>query len=264
MKRSLIVHILILLIILTPALALTGCGSSNTLELSGTIEATQTEVGSEVSGKVIRIEKHEGDSVKKGDVLAVLDQSMQELTVKQQQAIVDVKTAKLEELKAGSQEELLRSGATAQTIKAAEAELEQSKLALEQARLVLDKYQIRSSADGIVSVESVNVGDLVNTGADIATISDPGDLWVYVFVPQKYLSYVCNGQELELRVKALGDGTIKGRIIQIAEKAEFTPKNIETEDAKENTVFRTKIRILEKTELLRPGMTLDAIIPLHS
>ena len=354
MKRSPIIHILILLTILTPALMLTGCGNIGPLELSGTIEATQTEVSSEVSGKVISIEKQEGDSVKKGDVLAVLDQSIQEIIVKQQQAIVDMKEAKLEDLKAGSrpqqleqaglsvksaslavnnastnlknaqitydywlkkyediqklhdentatdsevadarykldtanqqldiaskqldtqktqlesakaQEDLLESGSTTQTIKAAEAELEQSKLALEQARLVLDKYQVRSAADGIVSMENVNAGDLVNTGASVATVSDPGDLWVYVFVPQKYLVDIANGQELDLRVKALGNGTIKGRIVQIAANAEFTPKNTETEDAKENTVFRTKIKILEKTELLRPGMTLDAIIPLHA
>ncbi|HEX2944874.1 MAG TPA: HlyD family efflux transporter periplasmic adaptor subunit [Clostridia bacterium] len=351
MKKSSAIYILIPLI-LAPTLFLTGCGSSNTLELSGTIEATQTEVSSEVSGKVIKIEKQEGDSVRKGDVLAVLDQSMQEITVKQQQAVIDMKEAKLEELKAGSrpqqleqaglsvksaglavnnastnlknaqttydywlkkyedikklhdedtatdsevadakykldtskqqldiaekqldtqktqlesakaQEELLKSGSTAQTIKVAEADLEQSRLALEQAKLVLDKYQVRSPADGILSMENVSVGDLVNTGANVATVSDPGDLWVYVFVPQKYLADIANGQELNLRVKALGNGTVKGRVVQIAEKAEFTPKNTETEDAKENTVFRTKIKILEKTESLRPGMTLDAIIPL--
>ena len=354
MNRRLITYLLTLTLLLAPALSLTGCGGKAEIELSGTIESTQTDVSSEVSGKVIRIEKQEGDSVKEGDVLAVLDQSMQELTVKQQQAVVDMKAAKLEELKAGSrpqqleqaglsvqsaglavknaatnvqnarttydywlkkyedirklnendtatdsevsdarykldtakqqldiaekqldtqktqlesvkaQEDLLKSGATTQTIKAAEAELEQAKLALEQARLVLDKYQVRSAVDGVVLSENVDTGDLVNTGAGVATISDPGDLWVYVFVPQKYLSFISNGQELALRVKALGSGTIKGRIVQIAGSAEFTPKNTETEDAKENTVFRTKIRILEKTERLRPGMTLDAIIPLHT
>lgn len=353
MKKSSLIHMLMLLILMQ-ALTLTGCSSRNTLELSGTIEATQTEVCSEVSGKVMSVEKQEGDSVKKGDVLAVLDQSMQEITVKQQQAVVDMKEAKLEELKAGSrpqqleqaglsvqaaelsvknaatnvenaqttynywlkkyedvkklhdentatdseladarykldtakqqldiaakqldtqktqlesakaQEDLLKSGSTAQAVKAAEADLEQSRLALEQAKLVLDKYQVRSAADGVVSSKNVSTGDLVNTGANVATVTDPDDLWVYVFVPQKYLAHITNGQELDLSVRALGNGTIKGRIVQIAEKAEFTPKNIETEDAKENTVFRTKIRILEKTGLLRPGMTLDAIIPLHS
>ncbi len=354
MKRTLIVHILVLLTFLTPALLFTGCGSISALELSGTVEATQTEVSSEVSGKVMSVEKQEGDAVKKGDILAVLDQSMQEITVEQQQAVVDMKEAKLEELRVGNrpqqleqaglsvksaelavnnastnlknaqttynyalkkyedvkklhddnaaadsevddakykadtskqqldiaikqldtqktqlesakvQEELLKSGSTTQTIKAAEADLEQSRLALEQAKLVLGKYQVRSATDGILSLENVKAGDLVNTGASIATVSDQGDLWAYVFVPQKYLADIANGQELDLRVKALGNGTIKGRIVQIAENAEFTPKNTETEDAKENTVFRTKIKILEKTDLLRPGMTLDAIIPLHA
>jgi predicted small lipoprotein YifL len=44
MKTSSLIHMLILLILM-PALILTGCGSKTTLELSGTIEATQTEIG---------------------------------------------------------------------------------------------------------------------------------------------------------------------------------------------------------------------------
>jgi HlyD family secretion protein len=73
---------------------------------------------------------------------------------------------------------------------------------------------------------------------------------------------VKTGQELELRVKALSGGMARGRIVNIADNAEFTPKNVETDDAKENTVFKVKIKFLDPADRLKPGMTADAIIPL--
>jgi HlyD family secretion protein len=339
------------MIFLFPAV-LAGCNEKTELELSGTIEATQLEAASEAAGKVIGLEKEEGDAVRKGDVLAVLDSGLQKLAVRQQEAVVSLKEAKLEELNAGTrpqqldqarasvktaeiavanastgvknaqttydywlkkykdvqklyeantvtesdltdagykvdtakqqldiaekqlasakeqlksakaQLDLLEKGSTSQTIKAAEADLEQSKLALEQAKLTLEKYSVKAPADGLYSLRNVNIGDLVNVGTSVATITIQDDLWVNVFLPQKYLADISDGQELDLRVSALGDETVKGRIVRIADKAEFTPKNTETDEAKENTVFKVKILLLEKLDQLKPGMTVDAVISL--
>lgn len=332
---------------------LTGCGKATVLELSGTIESTQLEACSEVTGKVVDLQKNEGDTIKKGDTLAVLDSSMQELAVKQQEAVVSLKEAKLEELKAGTrpqqldqakaavtsaelsatnastsvknaqttydywldkyekikelyntgtatdsdlsdakykvdtakqqldiagkqlsssreqlksskaQLDLLKTGSTTQTIDAANADLEQSRIALEQANLTLSKYSVKAPADGQYSLRNVNIGDLINTGASVATITVTDDLWVNIFVPQKYLALINNSQELDLRVNALNNGIVKGRIVRIADKAEFTPKNTETDEAKENTVFKVKVAIIENTDRLKAGMTLDALIPLE-
>lgn len=351
-KNNLYIFLLATLCILS--FLISGCSEAIGLELSGTIEATQIEVSSEVAGKVISLEKDEGESVKQGDVLAVLDSSLQELSVRQQQAVVNLKEAKLEELKAGTrpqqldqamsavksselavsnastsvknaqttynywvdkyenvkklyeantatetdmqdakykvdtakqqldiagkqlestkaqlkstqaQLELLEKGSTSQTIKAAEADLEQSRIMLEQTKLVLGKYRVSSTIDGVCSLRNVNIGDLVNIGTSVATIIDQQDLWVNVFIPQRNLKVISSGQELDLRVRALDNGTVKGRIVHIASKAEFTPKNTETDDAKENTVFKVKIKIIDKIDLLRPGMTVDALIPINN
>jgi HlyD family secretion protein len=276
MKNKIRLWIILFTLAATTVLS-AGCSSKTELQLSGTVEATQIEAASEVSGKVIRFGSEEGNSVKKGDVLAVLDSSLQELTVRQQQAIVEAKQARLDELKAGtrpqqleqaresvksaglavangqnnvknaritydywldkyesikklvsakntmeneladakykvdtakqqldiaekqqetlktqlksaeSQLDLLKQGATSQSVKAAEADLEQTRLSLEQARLVLGKYQVLSPMDGTYSLRNVHIGDLINTGTSVATISDLNDLWMYVFLPQKYI-----------------------------------------------------------------------------
>lgn len=329
-----------------------GCGAAKNLELSGTIESTQIDAGSETPGKIVKLDKEEGDLVKQGDIIAELDPAMQELTVKQQEAVVKLKQAKLDELRAGtrpqqleqseaavksaelsvknartgvdtaqtsydywlekyknikslydsnsasendlldakykvdtarqqldvakkqleslqaqlesanSQLDLLKKGSTNQTIQAAEADLDQSTAALDQARLILEKYKVKAPVAGTLIMRNADPGELVNTGTSIGTISDLGNLWMNVYIQQKYLDKVALNQDVSLRVKALNGNIIKGKIIFISGTAEFTPKNTETDDAKENTVFKVKIKMLERVSELRPGMTADAIIPL--
>ena len=330
---------------------LSGCGASNTLTLSGSVESTQIDANSEAAGKVISIEREEGSQVKKGDVLVKVDASNQELVVRQNEAVVKLKQAKLEDLKAGTrteqikqaeasadtaksgvnaagtavdnakinydywvdkyskvkalnasgaasdsdlqdaqykvdtanqqlitaqkqltssqsqlqaaqaQLELLRNGSTNQAIKAAEADLEQSQATLDQAKLMLSKYEVKAPVDGTYLLKNVNTGDMVNTGTSIGVISDLTDLWVKVYIPQKNLNSIKLDQELLLKSPALPDTSIKGKIIFISGTAEFTPKNTETSEAKESTVFKVKIKILDNIESLRPGMTVDAYIP---
>lgn len=349
-QKNLLQLIIIAILSLT-LLPLAGCEKSDKLELSGTIESLQLDCNSEVAGKVIKLEKEEGSNVKAGDVIAVIDSGVQELVVKQQEEVVKLKQAKLDELKAGTRPEqveqseaavkstelavrnartgvetaqtgydywndkyenvkslydkntaskndlldakykldtarqqldvakkqletsqtqlqsaqaqlsLLKKGSTSQTIKAAEADLEQSNLVLEQARLVLSKYQVKTPAEGTLLTRNVETGDMVNTGTNVATISNLKDLWIKVYIQQKQLKSISLSQELDIFISALGK-TVKGKITYISDQAEYTPKNVETDNAKENTVFKVKIKILDNDDKLKPGMTADAIVPL--
>lgn len=331
--------------------ALSGCSKSDKLLFSGTVESTQIDITSEVSGKVLKIDKDEGAAIKKDDVVATIDATSQELNVRQYEAVVKAKEAKLEELKAGSrneqikqqeaaveaakaavnsskasvdnsyinynywldkynkskslansgasaendlteaqyrldtanqqlisaqkqldsshsqlqssqaQLELLRNGATNQAIRASEAELEQSQAALEQAKLTLGKFKIKSPIDGTYIVKNVNIGDMVNTGTSVGKVSDLKDLWIKIYIPQRNLNLVSVNQSIDLTSAALPSKIIKGKVVFVASEAEFTPKNTETAEAKENTVFKVKISIQDNIDILRPGMTVDAHIP---
>lgn len=250
LKRIVIAAILTALVLTLFA----GCGKQNEISLSGTVESTQIGINSEVSGKVISLEKEEGAQVKKDDVIAVLDSSIQTLAVKQQEEIVNMKQAKLDDL-------LDLSNVSDNTIKAARADLEQSKAALEQAKLVLSKYEIKCPSDGTLIERNVNIGDIVNTGASVGTVSDLAKLDVKLYIPQKYIQNVTLNEEINLTAAALNGVNIKGKIVFIASEAEYTPKNVETEEAKENTVFKIKVNILDNIDKLKSGMTVSTKIP---
>ncbi len=266
-SKTLLISVLAFLLFSLPA-----CNNkSDTLILSGTVEAVHINVTSEVAGKIVKINKDEGEKAVKDDVLAEIDSSLQELAVKQQEDIVKLKQKKLDDLKSAPTATPAKQKAGAaslpdsvpeQSVQAAETDLEQSKIALEQANIMLSKYKIRASASGTYIERNVNIGDIVNAGGNIGAISDLTDLQVRVYIPQRNKNLVSLNQEINLKSKALSDKNIKGRIIYIADEAEFTPKNVETDEAKENTVFKMKVKILDNIDLLRPGMTVDAYIPL--
>ena len=172
-----------------------------------------------------------------------------------------IQAAKANYEQALAQLELLKKGATYQAIQAAQADLEGSQALLDQAKLNLERCSIKAPVDGTYILKNVNIGDMVNVGSSIGTISDLGDLWLKVYIPQRNIGAVKLNQEVELKSISLSGETIKGKIIFISDKAEFTPKNTETSEAKENTVFMIKIKVMNNIEKLKPGMSLDAFLP---
>jgi len=93
---------------------------AKTLTLTGDIENNVISANSTVSGKIVLMDKSQGEKVKKGDIIAEIDSQNQVFAVEQLQAVVDLKRAKLDELKAGArpqqikQLEALTRGAKAQ------------------------------------------------------------------------------------------------------------------------------------------------------
>lgn len=93
----------LLILILSVLLILTGCSTkSDKLTLKGNIENNIIPVTSTVSGKIIQMNKHQGEDVKKGEIIALIDDTNQKYVVDQLQALVNMKKAKLDELQAGS------------------------------------------------------------------------------------------------------------------------------------------------------------------
>ena len=79
-----------------------GCTSKNSLTLKGDIQNNIVSAVSTVSGKIIQMNYQQGEPVKKGDIIAVIDSTSQKYAVGQLQAVVDMKKAKLAELQAGT------------------------------------------------------------------------------------------------------------------------------------------------------------------
>lgn len=113
MKKLLICFVFVSLIA-------SGCSTNlSNLTLKGDIQNNIISATSIIPGRIIEMNKQQGEPVKKGDIIAVIDNTNQKFTVDQLQAVVNMKKAKLEELQAGARpQQLEQAGAQVRAAKA--------------------------------------------------------------------------------------------------------------------------------------------------
>jgi HlyD family secretion protein len=98
----------------------------------------------------------------------------------------------------------------------------------------------------------------VGAGGGIALVTDLAGAWLNVYVGEPHLGAIRIGQEVEVRTD---DGQVrKGQISFVASEAEFTPKNVQTQDERVKLVYRVKIRLFNDDQLFKPGMPAEARI----
>ena len=154
----------------------------------------------------------------------------------------------------------LQAGATPEEIAAAEAQVEQARSELESALVLLEKQALEAPAGGWVLETIGHVGELAAPGMALITLADLDRVTLTVYVPENRLGYVQIGQTVEVEVDSFPDRVFVGQIARIANEAEFTPRNVQTEEERVNMVFAVEVAIPNPDHALKPGMPADARI----
>ncbi len=181
-------------------------------EAIGTIEAIEAvTVVSEIDAAVISLPFSEGSFIKRGDIIAMLDDSQLAAEVARTEAIKAQAQASYDrvkiivEQKAGTPQDLDDAAAA---LKVAEANL-----ALTKARFA--KTRITAPFDGIIGARKISVGTFLRTGQAIAELANVDEIRVNFSSPEKYLSQLNRGAEVNVSTTAYANHEIKGKIIVI-------------------------------------------------
>ncbi len=332
MKKWRLVSVIAMLIILS------SCSTqrSNDYVYTGTVEADEADISSEISGVVKKTNIDEGDIVKEGDILMEIDVEGLKLEAKQVEAALKIAEANFQKISTGAryeelktaqtmveqnksnveakekdyeynldkynqtkklweesavpeqnvkdikaildaseqvlqgakkqldsaqyQLELLEKGSRTEDIKIAGAEVERAKAALESINYKISKQYIKIPLDGVVQRIFYDNGELVPMNAKVADLINLEEKWVKIFVPEKQLNKVSVGQELTLKADYLGEKSLVGKVSYISTEAEFTPRNIESKEDKQEMVFAVKVKLPINIRELKPGMLVDVIL----
>lgn len=155
----------------------------------------------------------------------------------------------------------LRNGAREEDIAAARAARDAAQAELDMAASRLREMAVHAPMDGIIESIDVEPGDLVQPGA-IVRLVDPDNLELVVYVSAAVLAKVRLGQRIPLSPDG-DENTYEGEIVFIANQGEFTPRNLQTEEARARQMFGIKLRVSSYNGALKAGMTLTAQIPLE-
>jgi len=180
--------------------------------LTGTLEAPRTvHIHSEKAGRIIELPFYEGDKVKKGALLARLDDALlraaiAKVVASRKQTEVDLKRLqKLVPNKLATEDELARAG-TAVELARAEESLQ---------RVLLSRTVIQAPFSGIISARLKEPSDVVSINEHMLTLFDPDIMTAAVQVPEQLHSRVAVGDAVKVRIDSLGDRSFNAKILRI-------------------------------------------------
>jgi membrane fusion protein YbhG len=157
---------------------------------------------------------------------------------------------------ARTRQEMLRElerGNRPQEIEAARGAAAEAERHLAYLRRQREETVVKAPAAGVIQSFDLRPGDLVAPNAPVATLLEPDQLWVRVFVPETKLGLVRVGQRAELTVDSFPKRAFPGKVVEISPRAQYTPRNIQTLDQRSDQVFGVKVSVDPAPEL-KPGM----------
>jgi len=137
--------------------------------------------------------------------------------------------------------------------------VEQAKAEVEILELQIEKLEIRSPLSGVILSRSAEPGEVIAAGYTLMTIGDLDSLTVTVYLPENRYGQVSLGDPAELTVDSYPDTVLEAEIIYISDQAEYTPRNVQTQEERQNTVYAVKLKVDNTSGILKPGMPADVV-----
>ena len=309
-------------------------GQTN-LVVQSNVSMDESNINSLAAGKIKEVDVSEGDIVKKGQVLAIIDS---DAILAQKQAVeASIETikaqiasaeagkraaeAKLQDTKNGTREQqldqlenayklaqsdydrakalydigasteaelegvkakldsaidqydLAKEGATAETIAAVQAQvdqadagisaakgqLKQAEASLAQVEVSLGYTTLTAPVDGVVTKVNVKNGDLVSSGMPVVVVTETANPSITCNVKETELSKVKLNQEVSIKLSGYGDKAFKGQVVQINKNADFAMKKATNDNGDFDILsygVKVEFKDLEKLDIdLHAGMT---------
>ena len=284
------------------AIILTGCRQNgNDADASGTFEADEVIVSSEIAGKILSFDVEEGQTIDKGKVVGIIDAENLVLQKEQVEASIRALREKTSDVK--PQIELLRDQLNVQRSQLANLQHEKkrvinllkddaatgkqlddinSQIEVLQGQMEVTRQQINvqqsnvstqnrgvlsesqplekraeqlndqikranitNPQKGTVLTKYAEAGEITSAGKALYTLANLSTLTLRAYISGSQLSEIKLGQQVIVRVDKGKDDykELPGTVTWISDKAEFTPKTIQTKDERANLVYAIKVKV---------------------
>ena len=210
-----------------------------TLDIPGSIEVKQkllARIGSPVQGRIIEINGELGDTVKQGDVLAVINSTelaKQQLAYIKSVQMVELKTKAYERAVLLFDADVVSEAQKLQRkteLSSAKADMEASKdqlfvmgMTVAEIEGIKSETQIDAitnivaKIDGKIIKKNVNVGQVVDPTEDIFTIAMLNEVWGVAQIPERQIGFLKEGDDLLIDVPAYENKLVEGKITYLGD-----------------------------------------------
>ncbi|MFQ5689246.1 MAG: efflux RND transporter periplasmic adaptor subunit [Gemmatimonadota bacterium] len=224
-----------------------------TVRSVGSLEAAaDVDVKAEAEGRVARILFREGERVRRGQSVLVLDRAKLQAQLEEAEAVEARYAAETENLRRQVERNdgLLRAGAISQqayddlktAYEASRARLEEARATAALERRRLADASVRAPFTGRTGERRVDVGDYVREGEPLFALVDDDSLRIGFSVPERYIGRLRRGSPVTLRVESFPDRAFRGTV-------DFVSPTVDPV----NRTVRMKARVGNPDGLLRSG-----------
>jgi len=152
---------------------------------------------------------------------------------------------------------LVKAGPRMEEIKAAENRVQYAEASLKVAKEKLNDTTIYSPVSGVILKKNAESGEIISPAIPVYTIGVLEKPWIKVYVKEDKLGLIKLGQRAEIKTDSFPNKIYEGTVTYISSEAEFTPKNIQTQEERVKLVFGVKISVENRNDELKPGMPAD-------
>jgi len=180
-------------------------------------------------------------------------------------ARAEVERAKVSLTKAEDSRELVK--AKEKELLALRKTMDQLKEAVTQVEINLGYTRITAPMDGIVLRKVSEPGEVLPLGGVVGVMINPQDLHVKTYVPEKYIGRIRMNMQAGVVTDAYPGQPVTGHICYISDRAEFTPKEVQSYEERVKEVFAVKVCFSGRDgsvpggkayyDLLKKGMPVD-------
>ncbi len=266
---------------------------------SGFIEAEDVIVSAQANGLLLHLNFAEGQTIRVGDEIGLIDTANVQLRLQQAEAVVEVTDSKSRMAAIQVKQTVVNLGLAKkefdriQTLtesgSANQQQFDQARTAYEQAQLGRDQAgaaHMASQAElknalsqiailrkqahdclpispmsGVVTTRYADPGELVATGRPLIKIANLDTVWVKIYLPPSDLMKVNLGGRARIDPENGTHQRLEGIITWISNEAEFTPKNVQTKEARADLVYAVKVTIPNPGHMLKIGMPVSVTVP---
>ncbi len=259
---------------------------------SGLIEATEVTLSAETAGQLKTLLFDESDPIKVGDTLGMIDTVTTSLLLQQADAALAAARARVQTtalaieqadynfslakkeydrisslLKSGSanqqqfdqtdnaynQASLAKKQAVA-SHNSAQAELTRAEAAIDLLNKQFHDCFPIAPVNGTIVNKYVEAGELIVTGKQLVKIAKLDTVWVKVYLSPSDLTKIKLGGTAKVDPEDGRKTPLNGTIAWISDVAEFTPKNVQTKEARADLVYAVKVTVPNPDGILKVGM----------
>jgi membrane fusion protein (multidrug efflux system) len=218
----------------------------STLSAIGTVAAVRgVTVSADLPGVVDAIRFESGQSVRQGEVLAVLDTRQERAQLAAAEAQRDLAQVNFTRLDGLLNERVISRA----EFDRATAELRQSEARVGEIRAAIDRKTVRAPFSGVLGLRQVNLGQYLSGGDALVTLQSLNPIYVNFGVPQQELAQLRAGRQVRVTADGLGGMEHTGQVTAIDSVVDESTRN-----------FQAQATIANPQGRLRPGMFVQTAI----